>query len=81
MPRLYLKHLVPRKGTIFYLNFSLLGVELVGPSYRIYAGGVVNGFFAFGQVSLAVLAYFLRDYRHLQLAISLPALIFSVYLW
>lgn len=59
----------------------VIGMELVGPSRRLVAGVLTGLFFALGQIVLGALAYFIRDYQHLQLAISLPALIFVAYWW
>lgn len=56
-------------------------MELVGPSKRKIASVISGIFFSFGQVVLGCLAYFIRDYRYLQLAISLPALVFLCYWW
>jgi len=56
-------------------------MELVGPSRRLMAGVLTGLFFAFGQIILGLLAYIIRDYQHLQLAISLPAALFVVYWW
>ncbi|MCP9265898.1 hypothetical protein DINM_021309 [Dirofilaria immitis] len=41
----------------------------------------IRDIFSFGQIFLGCLAYFIRDYRYLQLAISLPALTFMCYWW
>lgn len=57
------------------------GMELVGPSKRKVASVISGIFFSLGQIFLGCLAYFIRDYRYLQLAISLPALIFMCYWW
>ncbi|CAG9539950.1 unnamed protein product [Cercopithifilaria johnstoni] len=59
----------------------VIGMELVGPSKRKIASVISGIFFSFGQIFLGCLAYFIRDYRYLQLAISLPALIFMCYWW
>ena len=57
------------------------GTELVGPSYRKAAGFGNTYFYAFGQMALAGLAYGLRDWRHLELAITLPMILFFSYWW
>ncbi|VDM29307.1 unnamed protein product [Toxocara canis] len=59
----------------------VIGMELVGPSKRKLAGVISGIFFAIGQVILGTLAYFIRNYQYLQLAISLPAIMFFVYWW
>ncbi|KAM3726018.1 Organic cation transporter protein [Dirofilaria immitis] len=59
----------------------IIVMELVGPSKRKVASVISGIFFSFGQIFLGCLAYFIRDYRYLQLAISLPALTFMCYWW
>lgn len=57
----------------------VLVMELVGPSHRTALGLLYQIPFNFGHLSLAGLAYLLRDWRHLQLAISLPSLLLLTY--
>ncbi|KAI6229142.1 Organic cation transporter protein [Aphelenchoides fujianensis] len=59
----------------------VIGMELVGPSKRKIASVFTGIFFSFGQMSLGLLAYFIRDYQYLQLAIAAPALVFLTYWW
>ncbi|KAJ8025317.1 Organic cation transporter protein [Holothuria leucospilota] len=61
----------------FILAF-IIGTELVGPSMRNVAGIVIEMFFSCGYMLLAVLAYFIRDWRHLQLVIGAPTLLFLI---
>ncbi|VDK29051.1 unnamed protein product [Gongylonema pulchrum] len=56
-------------------------MELVGPSKRKIASVISGLFFSFGQILLGCLAYFIRDYRYLQLAISVPVVVFLCYWW
>lgn len=56
-------------------------MELVGPSRRFLSTSTAGVFFSIGDIILGGLAYWIRDYRHLQLAISLPAIIFIAYYW
>lgn len=63
------------------MQFSILGMELVGPSKRKVASVVDGIFFALGQVFLGVMAYFFRNYQYLQLVISLPSVMFLSYWW
>ncbi|VDD89715.1 unnamed protein product [Enterobius vermicularis] len=57
----------------------VIATELVGPSKRKMASVLTGIFFALGQVVLGLSANFLRDYQYLQIAISLPTVIFLVY--
>lgn len=56
-------------------------MELVGPSKRRIASVFTGMFFSIGQMSLGIIAYYFRDYQHLQAAITLPAIIFVFYWW
>lgn len=61
--------------------FYLVGVEMVGPKWRVFAGIVIEYFWAFGYVLIAAIAYGIRDWRMLALAISVPqALLFILIL-
>nr|XP_033811685.1 solute carrier family 22 member 6-A-like isoform X2 [Geotrypetes seraphini] len=63
------------------LNYICLSLEWVPTKFR----AIVVSFQAYcstaGQVVLAGMAYWLRDWRWLQLAISLPFFIFFLYSW
>ena len=61
--------------------FNVLGTELVGPSYRLFAGFLVQSFYSIGYMTLAGLAYALRDWRYIELAITLPVILFVPYIW
>lgn len=54
---------------------------MVGPSKRLVAGMVVFIFFSGGYVLIAVLAKLLPNWRHLQLALTLPGILFIFYWW
>ncbi|CAM6005004.1 unnamed protein product [Sphagnum balticum] len=56
-------------------------VELTGPSRRQLTGNIIELFFTFGTVLLGVMAYAIRNWQHLQLAVSLPGLAFLSYYW
>ncbi|BFZ10272.1 hypothetical protein BsWGS_13311 [Bradybaena similaris] len=64
----------------FLVSYTL-STELVGPSYRTVAGFVIQGFYSVGFMSLAGMAYFVRDWRYLQMAITAPTLLFAIYWW
>ncbi|CAJ0587679.1 unnamed protein product, partial [Mesorhabditis spiculigera] len=59
----------------------IIGMELVGPSYRKLAGVFSGMFYAVGQVLLGVLSYYITDFRLLHLAITGPTVIFLTYWW
>ena len=56
-------------------------MEFVGPSKRVWAGIVIAYFFALGLVVLAGVAYFLRDWKYLEIACAAPNGLFLVYFW
>ncbi|XP_025098374.1 organic cation transporter protein-like isoform X2 [Pomacea canaliculata] len=64
----------------FVISYILI-MELVGPKYRVFAGFVILIFCSLGYVSLAGIAYFIRNWRYLELAITAPSLLFLFYWW
>ena len=56
-------------------------MEFVGPSKRTVCGMAINYFWAVGLLIQAGLAYGLRSWRHLQLAMSVPFFAFLSYWW
>ncbi|XP_040925406.1 organic cation transporter protein isoform X2 [Betta splendens] len=63
------------------MNAFVLGTEWTGSKQRMLAGIITDYFFGFGYISLAGVAYLIRDWRKLQLAISAPGFLFVVYIW
>ena len=61
-----------------YFLFSI-GVELVGSDKRTFAGFVFQYFFPIGQLVLAVLAFFIRDWRILANVVAAIAVPFLLY--
>ncbi|PIK41575.1 putative organic cation transporter protein-like [Apostichopus japonicus] len=68
-------------GTVnisMYIMAFILGTELVGPSKRVFAGILICLTYAVGYLLLAVAAFFIRDWRYLQIflaCILLPCLL------
>ncbi|XP_078661280.1 organic cation transporter protein-like isoform X1 [Branchiostoma floridae x Branchiostoma belcheri] len=58
------------------LSSFVIGTELVAPSMRTWTGTLIEIFFAIGFMLLALIAYFIRDWRTLQLVISVPNAVF-----
>lgn len=50
----------------------VLMIELSGKSFRPYLTALLEISYILSYISLPILAYFLREWRHLQLATSLP---------
>lgn len=57
----------------------ILGIEIVGPSKRTFCGIVIEFFFVAGEFYLAVIAWWFRDWRKIQLFSVGPILIFLTY--
>ncbi|XP_046545833.1 organic cation transporter protein-like [Haliotis rubra] len=68
-------------GIAIWGNAFVVGVELVGPSKRVYTGMVCEFFWTCGSFVTATLAYFVRDWQRLQLIVSVPTVLFVVYHW
>ncbi|XP_033741882.1 organic cation transporter protein-like [Pecten maximus] len=65
---------------VFPVGF-VLGVELVGPSKRKYAGIVIEYFFSLGLMFLAGISYFARHWYYINIICSAPAILFVFYWW
>ncbi|XP_005931111.1 solute carrier family 22 member 6 isoform X1 [Haplochromis burtoni] len=63
------------------MNAFVLGTEWTGSKQRMLAGIITDYFFGFGYIFLAGVAYLIRDWRKLQLAISAPGFLFIFYIW
>ncbi|KAI8492307.1 hypothetical protein Bbelb_297600 [Branchiostoma belcheri] len=67
---------VGASASAVFLPCFVIGTELVAPSMRTWAGTIGEIFFAIGYMLLALIAYFIRDWRTLQLVISVPNAVF-----
>ncbi|KAM6452936.1 solute carrier family 22 member 13-like isoform 1-T1 [Liasis olivaceus] len=63
------------------ISMAALSSEWVGPSYRPRALIITHCANALGQMALAGLAYFIRDWRRFQIAGSAPAFALFFYIW
>lgn len=59
----------------------LLATEMVGAKQRNWANGVMQGGYGVGIALQALLGYLLRDWRHFNLLITLPNILFILYWW
>ncbi|XP_046326574.2 organic cation transporter protein-like [Haliotis rufescens] len=59
----------------------VIGLEIVGPSKRVWTGIMIEVFFAIGMTMLSGVAYFIRDWHTLELAMSIPVAFFLIYWW
>lgn len=62
-------------------NFDLIGTEWTCPKKRMLAGIITDYAFNLGYMLLAGIAYLIRDWRKLQLAISAPGFLLFFYIW
>ncbi|EDW67543.1 organic cation transporter-like protein [Drosophila virilis] len=64
-----------------FLVAYVIAMEMVGPAKRLYAGIFVMMFFSIGYMLTAAFAYFIHDWRWLQIGLTLPGLLFMCYYW
>lgn len=64
-----------------FLVAYVIAMEMVGPTKRLYAGIFVMMFFSVGYMLTAPFAYYIHHWRWLQIALTLPGLIFMCYYW
>ncbi|XP_018009367.1 organic cation transporter protein [Hyalella azteca] len=65
---------------MYQITYVLL-VEFVGAKYRTTLGMLIPVPFSVGEAATGVLAYFIRDWRYLQAAVTVPALLLISYKW
>ena len=73
-------------GVVFFqkavgLIVFVLIMEIFTPEKRTIAGCLNNVFWGVGMTLLTPFAYFLRNWRHMQIAISVPNLLAAPLLW
>jgi len=59
----------------------VMACELFPAIHRTFAGTALELFWAAAWMFLALLAYLIRDWRHLQLAITLPGVVTVALIW
>lgn len=64
-----------------FLVAYVIAMEMVGPTKRLFAGVVSMMFFSFGYMLTAGFVYFISDWRWLQIALTLPGVLFMGYYW
>lgn len=64
-----------------YVFLYFLVMELIGPTARTKVGFVVYTSFGLGFFALSVMAYLIEDWQHLELALSIPWVIYAAYWW
>ena len=58
-------------------------MEFSGPDWRMYTTNFYFSFWCFGYMTLALVAYFIRDWRTLVAVTTAPEIVFCIlfYLW
>ncbi|KAK4872796.1 hypothetical protein RN001_014825 [Aquatica leii] len=64
-----------------FLVAYVIAMEMVGPKDRLIAGVVCQMFFSLGYMLVAFFAYFINEWRYLQIALTLPGVLFFSYWW
>ncbi|XP_043286002.1 organic cation transporter protein [Venturia canescens] len=64
-----------------FLVAYVIALEMVGPSKRLVAGVGCQLFFTTGYILTAAFAALIKDWRMLQIAITVPSFVFLVYWW
>ncbi|KAL4232991.1 hypothetical protein ACF0H5_007677 [Mactra antiquata] len=64
-----------------FMCISVLGMEMVGPTKRLWTGMLQQVFFAIGVCYLALMGYLARDWMWINLACALPCILYISYYW
>ncbi|KAK3096979.1 hypothetical protein FSP39_005334 [Pinctada imbricata] len=68
-------------GLAFYTMAFIIGIEMVGPTKRQITGSLILLVYTLGEFILVLLAYFIRDWRWLQLTLAVPMGVAAIYWW
>lgn len=78
---LFFRFLVAGFGSGLFLPNFVIVMETVGPEGRTTLGMLYQCFFAVGFMLLPGIAYFVTNWRNLQLCISVPSALLLLYYW
>ncbi|XP_075226803.1 organic cation transporter protein-like isoform X2 [Lycorma delicatula] len=67
-------------GGVMTVSFVLC-MEFLGGKWRTIISSLTHVPFNIGQMTMVVIAYYTREWRHFQMAISVPCILFISYLW
>ncbi|XP_021380019.1 organic cation transporter protein-like isoform X2 [Mizuhopecten yessoensis] len=76
-----LRFLVGAACAGMFMTAFVIGMELVGPSKRVWAGIVIEYFFALGLVILGGVGYGFRQWKYTEIACAAPSAFFLLYWW
>lgn len=68
-------------ATGFFLIAFVMSMEMVAVNRRLFVGIVILMFFPIGYLLTAFCAYFIKDWRQLQILLSVPSMLFLSYYW
>ncbi|XP_061172603.1 organic cation transporter protein-like [Saccostrea echinata] len=68
-------------ASTIYRTVFIMGLEFVTPQLRLISGTVIVLVFCVGAYILVLIAYFIRDWRWLQLTVAIPMAIPLIYWW
>ncbi|XP_078661842.1 organic cation transporter protein-like [Branchiostoma floridae x Branchiostoma belcheri] len=77
----FLRMIIGATNSGVFLTAFVLASELVSPDHRTLISMFLTMFFGIGGVTLALVAYLIRYWEWLQLAISLPNVLFIMVYW
>ncbi|XP_052805503.1 organic cation transporter protein-like isoform X2 [Mya arenaria] len=64
-----------------FICSCVLGLELVGPNKRVWAGILIHGFFTTGLIYLSGAAWIFKHWQFIQLAAAIPCAFYLSYWW
>ncbi|XP_022293454.2 organic cation transporter protein-like [Crassostrea virginica] len=64
-----------------FMSTFVLGMEMVGPSKRLWAGIVIQYFIALGMVLQCLVGYLIREWKYNAIIVSAPAALLLSYWW
>ena len=70
--------MIASAGSAGLLATYVLSMEIIGTSYRSFAGMVFHVFFALGYPMLALMAYYIRDWRTLSITSALIGVVVAL---
>lgn len=56
-------------------------MEIVGPSKRVFVGIFMGLSWCLGMLLLLIFTYFIRNWRYLEIALSVPSIFLLAYWW
>ncbi|XP_067674156.1 organic cation transporter protein-like [Haliotis asinina] len=68
-------------GGAAFTSTLVLMLELTGPSRRVFVAIIMEIFWCFSQFALGLIAYFVRNWQHLQLITSFPSALSILCYW